>query len=179
MAIGPLLRGLPGQAWGAIRGIAARGQTVSQQIGQYIQQITGSARPPSPLDTSVIDQLAGFANGMEAAKQAVAAAEPGSPVTSDMIALAPWSADLNAYNAAPSWDIQLDIAIPGQEEPVYRILAGVQQLPDTVEQLQNLADVNLAGLTSAEGASPTLAGVQGATVTGITVTVGATRIASR
>lgn len=171
MALGQSVRNAIGTAW---RGIASGVRQGLSTLGIGEAVSTGLQRAglsPALIDTSIVDQLSGMARGMENAAAAVAAADQAAPVDSSMVALAPWSMDLNSFNAQPAYDLQIGINIPGQAEPVYRIIAGLPRLPATVGELQNLADVNAAGLAAGEGVTPTLTGTAGATVGSITVTV--------
>lgn len=171
MALGQSIRSAIGTAWRGILGAVSRGQSAVQTVGEAVQQIGAELAPPALLDTEVVDQLSGLANSWISARDALGRAEPTDAIDSSMITFAPWSMDLNAYNAAPSYHLVVGINVEGQDQPVYRTLTGITHLPPTVGELQQATEINATALSV--GTTP--GGGVGGTVTGIdsiTITVG-------
>ena len=171
MALGQSIRNAIGSVWGAVLSAVGRGQDVAQTVGAAVERIGTTLAPPELLDTSVVQQLQGYANSWVAAREAFGRAEPGDQIDASMITLAPWSADLNTHNAAPSFHIILGISVEGLEGPVYRTVTGITDLPPTVGELQQASLVNAIAMST--GTTP--GGGVGGTVTGIdslTITVG-------
>ena len=171
MALGQSIRNAIGTTWRGILSAVNSGQSAVQTVARAAGIIGEQLAPPVLLDTQVTDQLAGMANSWVAARDTFGAANPDDPITSAMITLAPWSADLNTFNALPNYHLVVGINVEGQETPVYRTITGISQLPETVEELRQSTLVN--ALAMSVGTTP--GGGVGGTVTGIdsvTITVG-------
>lgn len=169
MALGQSIRQAIGTAWRGMLGAVSRGQSAVQAVGQAVQQIGQDVAPPVLLDTSVVNQLAGMANSWIAARDALGRAEPADPITASMITFAPWSMDLNAYNASPAYHLVVGINVEGLPEPVYRTITGIRNLPPTVGELQQATYVNTlamsVGTTPGGGVGGTVQSVDSITIT--------------
>jgi len=171
MALGQSIRNAIGTVWRVALSAASAGQSAASTIGQAIANIGAQAVPPVLLDTSVTEQIASMAGSWVEAKDALSAASDDDQITSSMITLAPWSMDLNAFNAAPSYHLVVGLNVEGQDEPVYRTITGITDLPPTAGELRAITDANAAAMQV--GTTP--GGGIGGTYTGldsITITVG-------
>jgi len=171
MALGQSIRNAIGTVWRVALSAASAGQSAANTIGQAIANIGTSAVPPVLLDTSVTEQIASMAGSWVEAKDTLSAAGDDDQIDASMITLAPWSMDLNAYNAAPSYHLVVGLNVEGQTEPVYRTITGITDLPPTVGELRAITDANAAAMQV--GTTP--GGGIGGTYTGldsITITVG-------
>jgi hypothetical protein len=171
MALGKSIRSAIGTAWRGILGAVNAGRSGFDTVTQAVQNILPDVPPPALLDTSVVSQLSAMAGSWVAARDALSAAAPEDQVTAAMITLAPWSMDLNAFNTLPSYHLVVGINVEGQEQPVYRTITSLSQLPETVGELMDSTLVNAIAMSV--GTTP--GGGVGGTVTGIdsiTITVG-------
>lgn len=171
MALSNTIRSAIGTAWRGILSAVNQGASAVQTVAQAVQNILPNVPPPGLLDTSVTDQLAGMAQSWVAAREAIGNAAATDALDSSMVTLAPWSMDLNAFNTLPSYHVILGINVEGQEEPVFRTITGITDLPATVGEFSDAMLVNAYALSV--GTTP--GGGVGGTVTGldsITITVG-------
>lgn len=171
MALGKSIRQAIGTAWRGILGAVNAGQSGVSTVAEAVQNILPDVPPPALLDTSVVDQLAGMAGSWVAAREAYNTLGPDDQITSDAVTLAPWSMDLNAFNAAPGYHVIVGFNVEGQAEPVHRTITGIQNVDLTRSELDNLLLVN--GQALSVGTTP--GGGVGGVVTGIdsvTITVG-------
>ena len=171
MALGKSIRQAIGTAWRGILGAANAGQSAVNTVAQAVQNILPNVPPPSLLDTSVVDQLAGMANSWVNARQAYDALSPGDQIDSSAVTLAPWSMDLNAFNAAPAYHVVVGFNVEGQTAPVFRTITGIRNVDMTRGEFDNLMLVN--GQALSVGTTP--GGGVGGVVTGVdsvTITVG-------
>jgi hypothetical protein len=155
--------------WRAALGAASRGQSAAQTIGQAVEQIGAAVVPPALLDTSVTEQISAMAGSWVAAKEALSSAASDDAITAGMITMAPWSMDLNAYNASPSYHLVVGVKVEGQDKPVYRTITGITDLPPTAGELRAVTDANAAamqvGTTPGGGIGGTYAGLDSITIT--------------
>jgi len=169
VALGQSIRNAVGTVWRAALSAASAGQSAARVIGQAVQQIGQAAAPPVLLDTAATEQIASMAGSWVAAKEALSAAADDDQVDASMITFAPWSMDLNAYNAAPSYHLVVGVKVAGQDEPVYRTITGITDLPPTVGQLRAITDANAAamqvGTTPGGGIGGTYEGIDSITIT--------------
>jgi hypothetical protein len=171
MALGQSIRNAIGTAWGGILSAVGAGQSAFQTVAQAVGIIGENIAPPSLLDTAVVGQLASLAGSWVAARDTLTAADDADTIDSSMITLAPWSADLNAFNANPNYHVVLGINVEGVEGTQYRTVTGISQLPTTVGELRQTSLINATAMSI--GTTPN--GGLGGTVTGldsITITVG-------
>lgn len=171
MALGQSIRNGIGMVWRGVLSAAEAGQSVYQTVQGTLRAFQQENIPSAVLDTSVVDQLAGMASSWIAARDAVSNAAATDPIDSSMVTFAPWSMDLNSFNASPSYHLVLGINVEGQEQPVYRTVTGITQLPDTVGELQSAQLINAYAMSV--GTNP--GGGVGGTVTGldsVTITIG-------
>jgi len=171
MALGQSIRQAIGTAWRSMLSAANSGVSAVQTVAQSVQNILPNVPPPALLDTQVINQLAGMANSWVAARDAYAALGPGDQITSDAVTLAPWSMDLNAFNAAPGYHVVVGFNVEGQTNPVHRTITGITNVDMVRSDFDNLMLVN--GQALSVGTTP--GGGIGGVVTGIasvTITVG-------
>jgi len=171
MALGQQIRNAIGTVWRVAVSAASQGQSAYNTISQALSSLREQVTTPILIDTSTQQQIASLAQGMEAARQAFGNAPGQAPVTSEMISLAPWSMDLNAFNANPGYQLQIGYQIPGNPETQYRVLGGVTTLPTTKQGVIDLALANAPALAGPEGKSPVLGNVDNATVDSVTITV--------
>ena len=171
MALGQSIRQAIGTAWRAVLSAVNAGQSGFETVAQSVQNLLPEVAPPALLDTSVVDQLSSMAGSWVAARKAYSALGPDDPITSAAVTLAPWSMDLNAYNAAPGHHVIVGYNVEGQTAPVFRTITGVGNLNVTRSQFDDLMLVN--GQALSVGTTP--GGGVGGVVTGIdsvTITVG-------
>lgn len=171
MALGQSIRSAIGTAWRGILGAVNAGQSGVSAVAQAVQNVLPNVPPPALLDTQIVDQLAGMANSWVAAREAYNALGPDDPITSDAVTLAPWSMDLNAFNAAPGYHVVVGFNVEGQSAPVFRTITGIQDVGVTRSEFDDLMLVN--GQALSVGTTP--GGGVGGVVTGvdsITITVG-------
>ena len=169
MALGQNIRQAIGTVWRGALSAASAGQSAFQAISQAIRDIGSSAVPPALLDTTTQEQIASLAGSWVAAKDALSAAQDDDQVSASMITLAPWSMDLNAYNASPGYHLVVGIKVAGQDEPVYRTITGITDLPATVGELRAITDANAAaiqvGTTPGGGIGGQYEGIDSITIT--------------
>lgn len=171
MTLGQSIRNAIGTVWRVALSAASRGQSAARAIGQAIEQIGQEAAPPVLMDTAATEQIASMAGSWVAAEHAFSRAVDNDLIDASMITMAPWSMDLNAYNRNPSYHVIVGINVEGQEEPVFRTLTGITDLPLTAGELRQTSYIN--SLAMSVGTTP--GGGVGGTVTGIssiTITVG-------
>ena len=171
MAIGQQLRNAIGTVYRGMIGAVSRGlsalSAVPSEIGQALRSGTGE----TIVDAATLEQAATFATGQEAAKQAFGAAAPDQGIDASMITFAPWSMDLQAYNTTPAHDLYIGFNVPGVPETVYRVLANVDQLGATKQDVSDLALANAPALLAPEGLSGADGDVANATIDSITILV--------
>lgn len=169
MALGQSIRQAIGAVWRGILSAVSAGQSGVETVRGAVQQIGAEVAPPALLDTTVVDQLAGMAGSWVAAEQSLTAAADSDPIDASMITFAPWSMDLNAYNAAPGYHVILGIQVEGQEALAYRTITGITGLPPTVGELRAAMDLNAqvlsVGTTPGGGVGGTVEGVKSITIT--------------
>lgn len=146
MALGQNIRNAIGSVWRVALSAAAAGQSAMQTIGQAVRGIGESAVPPVLLDTATMEQISSLAGSWVQARDNFGAAADADQIDASMITLAPWSMDLNAYNASPSYHLVVGINVAGQDEPVYRTITGITDLPPTVGELRAITDANAAAM---------------------------------
>lgn len=171
MALSQSIRNAIGTAWRGVLGAVNAGQSAYQTVAQAVQNVLPGVAPPALLDTQVVDQLASMAGSWVNAREAFGAADPSDPIDSSMITLAPWSQDINQQNLLPNFHLVVGINVEGLEQPVFRTITGISQLPVTVGELQDSTLINAQALSV--GTTP--GGGVGGVVTGIdsiTITVG-------
>jgi len=169
VALGQSIRNAIGTVWRVALSAASAGQSAASTIGAAVRQIGQQAAPPVLLDTAATEQIASMAGSWVAARDALTAADDDDQISSGMITLAPWSMDLNAYNAAPSYHLVVGMIVEGQDEPVYRTITGITDLPPTVGELRAVTDANAAamqvGTTPGGGVGGTYLGLASITIT--------------
>ena len=169
MALGQSIRQAIGTVWRGALSAASAGQSAYETISQAIRDIGSAAVPPGLLDTQAQQQIAAMAGSWVAAKDALSAAADDDQVSASMITLAPWSMDLNAYNASPSYHLVVGVKVAGQDEPVYRTITGITDLPPTVGELRAITDANAAamqvGTTPGGGIGGQYEGIDSITIT--------------
>ena len=152
-------------------GAVNAGGSAVNTVAQAIQNILPNVPPPALLDTTTVDQLAGMANSWVNARESYDALAPTDPIDSSAVTLAPWSMDLNAFNAAPAYHIVVGFNVEGQPAPVFRTITGINNVDMTRAEFDNLMLVN--GQALSVGTTP--GGGVGGVVTGVdsvTITVG-------
>lgn len=171
MALGQSIRQAIGTAWRGILGAVDQGRSGVSAVAGAVANILPNVPPPALLDTTVIDQLAGMAGSWVAARQAYNTLGPDDLITSDAVTLAPWSMDLNAFNAAPGYHVVVGFTVEGNPAPVFRTITGIQNVGLTRQEFDDLMLVN--GQALSVGTTP--GGGVGGVVTGVdsvTITVG-------
>lgn len=171
MALGNSIRQAIGTAWRGILSAVNAGQSGVQAVASAVQNQLPDIVPPALLDTSTVDQLAGMANSWVNARNAYDALAPGDQIDSSAVTLAPWSMDLNSFNAAPAYHVVVGFNVEGTANPVFRTITGISNVDMTREEFDNLMLVN--GQALSVGTTP--GGGVGGVVTGVdsvTITVG-------
>lgn len=169
MALGQSIRQAIGTAWRGILGAVNAGQSGVQAVANAVQNVLPNVAPPALLDTSVVDQLSGMAGSWVAARQAYNALAPADQITSDTVTLAPWSMDLNAFNAAPSYHVVVGFNVEGIAGPQFRTITGINSVDMTRGEFDNLMLVNgqalSVGTTPGGGLGGVVSGVDSVTIT--------------
>ena len=171
MALGQSIRQAIGTAWRSVLSAVSAGQSGFETVSRSVQNLLPGVAPPALLDTAVVEQLSAMAGSWAAARDAFGAAGPGDIIDSSMVTLAPWSMDLNQFNAMPGYHIVIGINVEGQASPVYRTITGISQLPALAGELRDAMMINAQALSV--GTTP--GGGVGGIVTGIAsvvITVG-------
>lgn len=171
MALSQSIRQAIGTAWRGVLSAVNSGQSGVQAVARSVQNILPGVAPPALLDTQVVNQLAGMANSWVNARDAYGALGPDDQITSAAVTLAPWSMDLNAFNAAPGYHVVVGFNVEGQTAPVHRTITGITNVDVTRSQFDDLMLIN--GQALSVGTTP--GGGVGGVVTGIssvTITVG-------
>lgn len=171
MALGQSIRQAIGTAWRGILSAVSAGQSGVATVAESVQNILPNVPPPALLDTSIVDQLSGMASSWRAATDAYDALGPDDQITSDTVAWAPWSMDLNSFNAAPGFHVVVGFNVEGQEGLVHRTITGITNVDLTRSEFDDLMLIN--GQALSVGTTP--GGGVGGVVTGIgsvTITVG-------
>lgn len=138
MALSRRLRQGIGLFWRPIQAAVRKGQSVFGTVSRTAEIFAAENIPTSMIDTSVIDQLAGFAHGTTAAQEAIATADPSAMIDSSMISREPFSMDLNQYNTSPRYHVYLGMWVEGEAEPVYRTITDITDINMTVQDFANL-----------------------------------------
>ena len=169
MALGQSIRNAIGTVWRAGLSAASRGQSALQAIGQGIAQAVQDGLSPPVIDTAAQQQIASMAQSWVAAKDALSNAADDDQITAAMITLAPWSMDLICFFASPGYHIVVGMKVEGQDEPVYRTITGITDLPPTAGELRAVTDANAAamqvGTTPGGGVGGTYLGIDSITIT--------------
>lgn len=171
MPLGQSIRQAIGTAWRSVLSAVNQGQSGPATVATSVQNILPGVIPPALLDTSVVDQLSGMANSWVSARNNYDALNPGDQINSDAITLAPWSMDLNSFNAAPSYHVVVGYNVEGVAEIQYRTITGIENVDMTRAEFDDLMLVN--GQALSVGTTP--GGGVGGVVTGVdsvTITVG-------
>ena len=171
MALGQSIRQAIGTAWRSVLSAVNQGVSGVETVARSVQNQLPNVAPPALLDTQVINQLAGMAGSWVSAREAYNLLGPDDLITSDAVTLAPWSMDLNAFNAAPGFHVIVGFNVEGQVLPVHRTITGIQNVALTRSEFDNLMLIN--GQALSVGTTP--GGGVGGVVTGIdsvTITVG-------
>lgn len=166
MALGSSLRTAIGTAWRSVQSGARRGLSVFG-MGEKIQSgLERAGLPPTLIDTSVVDQLAGMAHGIEQSTQALSQADDNALIDSSMVSLAPWSADLNTFNAAPGYRAHVEVQYidaAGEPQTAWRYVTGISDVSMPVGEFRAAMRLNVEAMMV--GTTP--GGGIGGTVTGI------------
>lgn len=172
MAIGSRLRAGIGTVWRGVVSAVQSGASVFDFSNKVADAAQAAGLLPTIIDTSIVDQLAGFARGIDAATGNLTAAPDNAQIDSSMISLAPWSMDLNQYNTAPGWRAQVEVQYEGpsgETETTWRWVTGITQLPATVgdlrAQLRTAADAMAIGTTPGGGLGGQVTGIGGISLT--------------
>ena len=169
MALGQNIRQALGFVGGVARAAAAAGQSAFAAIGQYIAGTPAAEVPPALQDTAARTQVAEWAESLAGARNALSAAADDDSIDASMITFQSWSMDLNAYNASPGYHLVVGIKVAGQDEPVYRTITGITDLPPTAGELRAITDANAAaiqvGTTPGGGIGGQYEGIDSITIT--------------
>lgn len=166
MALGSGLRAAVGTLW---RGVVSAVQS-GVSVFDFGERVSAAAQAagltPTFIDTSIVDQLASMAQGIDAATGALSAAADEALIDSGMISLAPWSMDLNAYNTNPSWRAQVEVNFVdqnGEAQTTWRWVTGITDLSMSVgdlrSQMRAAADVMSIGTVPGGGIGGVVTGI--------------------
>lgn len=166
MALGSGLRAAVGTAWRGIVSAVQSGVSVFDLSNRIANAAQAAGLTPTILDTSVVDQLAGMARGIDAATSNLSAADDNALIDSTMVSLAPWSMDLNQYNTSPSWRAQVEVQYAdenGEAQTTWRWVTGITDLSMTVGDLRSsmraAADVMSIGTVPGGGIGGVVTGI--------------------
>ena len=171
MALGKSIRDAIGTVWRAALSAVGAGQSAADVIASAAQQLPPDVPVSALPDLTASQQIATMAGSWAAARDEFGAAADDDIITGAMVTMAPWSMDLNAFNTLPSYHVVIGINVEGLEQPVYRTVTGITDLPATVGEMRSAQYVNALAM----GVGTTPGGGLGGTVTGIdsvTITVG-------
>jgi hypothetical protein len=171
VALGQSIRQAIGTAWRGVLSAVNQGRSGVTAVSDAVQNLLPGIAPPALLDTQVVNQLASMAGSWVAARDAYGALGPDDPITSDAVTLAPWSMDLNSFNAAPAYHVIVGYNVEGLAQPVHRTITGIDNVDMTRSEFDNAMLIN--GQALSVGTTP--GGGIGGVVTGIasvTITVG-------
>lgn len=166
MALGSRLRAGIGTLWRGVVSAVQSGTSVFDFTQRVTDALVNNGLVPTVLDTSIVDQLAGFARGIDAGTANLTNAPDEAGIDSSMISLAPWSMDLNQYNTAPGWRAQVEVQYvdeAGNTESAWRWVTGITSLPGTVgdlrAQLRTAADAMAIGTVPGGGIGGQVTGI--------------------
>lgn len=166
MALGSGLRAAVGTIWRGVVSAVQSGVSVFDFGNRLADAAAAAGLTPTFIDTSIVDQLAGMAQGIDAATAALTAAGDDALIDSGMVSLAPWSMDLNAYNTNPSWRAQVEVQFVdenGEEQTTWRWVTGITDLSGTVgdlrSQMRAAADVMSIGTVAGGGIGGVVTGI--------------------
>lgn len=166
MALGSGLRAAVGTAWRGIVSAVQGGVSVFDLSNRIANAAQAAGITPTILDTSVVDQLAGMARGIDAATSNLSAADDNALIDSTMVSLAPWSMDLNQYNTSPAWRAQVEVQYVdpnGEAQTTWRWVTGITDLSMTVGDLRSsmraAADVMSIGTVPGGGIGGAVTGI--------------------
>lgn len=169
MALGQSIRNAIGVAWRGVLSAVTRGQDAFQTVSQAVGRIGLGEAPAALTDPQTVGLLNSMANSWVAAENAFTNAAMTDPITASMVTLAPWSMDLNAYNAMPGHHIVVGLNVEGQPETQYRTITGVGPLGMTKGELIDFLDVQAqalsVGTTPGGGTGGTVLGIKSVTIT--------------
>lgn len=172
MALGSRLRAGIGTFWRGVVGAVQSGVSVFDFSGRAAAAAAAAGLPPTIIDTSIIDQLAGFAHGIDSATAALSGAPDEAAIDSSMVSLAPWSMDLTQYNTSPGWRAQVEvhyIGPDGEEETTWRWVTGITDINMTVGDfraaMRTAADAMAIGTTPGGGIGGQVTGIGGISLT--------------
>lgn len=166
MALGSRLRSGIGTIWRGISSAVRQGVSVFDFSSRTAQVAEGLGLPSPVSDTSVVDQLAGMAQGMESATAAWRDAPGDALIDPSMVSLAPWSADLNTFNADPRYWAHVELLVQAEDGTIssqWRYITGLHYIEMTKDQLSTILRLNayqfIRGTTEGGGIEGTLAGI--------------------
>lgn len=166
MALGSRLRAGIGTLWRGVVSAVQSGTSVFDFSRRVADAAVNAGLVPAILDTSIVDQLAGFARGIDAATANLSGADDNAAIDSSMISLAPWSMDLNQYNTTPGWRAQVEVQYvdeAGSPASGWRWVTGITSLPGTVgdlrAQLRTAADAMAIGTVPGGGIGGQVTGI--------------------
>lgn len=169
MPLGSSIRQGIGTFWRGVLSAVQAGQSAFQTVTGLGDRFRQAGLPVSVIEPGQIDQLTGLAASWVHATYTTSTADDTANITSGMVAMAPWSMDLNQFNTMPGYHIVVGINVEGQSKPVYRTITGVTTLPATVGELRDLAIANAhamsVGTTPGGGVGGTVTGLHSVTVT--------------
>ena len=166
MAFGSRLRAGVGTLWRGVVSAVQSGVSAFDFSGRVSAAAQAAGLSPTLIDTSIIDQLAGFAHGIDTATGNLSAATDDALIDSSMISLAPWSMDLNQYNTNPQWRAQVEVQYVdqnGEQQTTFRWVTGITDLSMTVgdlrSQMRTAADVMSIGTVPGGGVGGQVTGI--------------------
>lgn len=124
-------------------------QVAQEAASDINRNVYGGAGGYNPIGLS---QLFAVANRINRSGQALASADPASPITDDMIAEAPWSRSPGEQAAAPMWvaRFQVDYLNPaGEAEQGIFSVQIPQVLPSSVGSLIGQGELRIADMLNA------------------------------
>jgi len=125
---------------------AHAGQTISQFVGQALDRLTGLGITPPPLDQAAVDQVAGWANSLEAARTNFANADPEQLIDASMISTRYPTIDLQAFNAAPAFRARVFYTLQGDDAEYSMWIGGIDPRGQTTAQFQQALQLTLIGM---------------------------------
>lgn len=166
MALGSRLRAGIGTAWRGVVSAVQSGASVLNITDRIATAAQAAGIVPPIIDTSIIDQLAGFAHGIDTATGNLSAADDTAAIDSGMVSLAPWSMDLNQYNTNPAWRAQVEVNYvdeSGQQQTTWRWVTGINDLSMSVgdlrAQMRTAADAMSVGTVPGGGIGGQVTGI--------------------
>ncbi len=151
-ALPPAVATALGRYWSEIYGGAAQRLSTSDLFSNIRDRAAELGLPSVGVGAAAISTLRGYASGMIRAAAALNSADPSAPLSSDHLAVAPWSRPVTQQNLTPIYQVGISHTVQqddGSVTTVRNTITITGQLPPTVGELRDLL-TSEAALLAAE-----------------------------